>query len=254
MSNVQYEPDGVGPRRLGAVVVGGVGEGLGFALSARFAAAGHPVVMLARSPDRLAAFAGRIADRGGIAQGRQADVRDEVQITQIFQDAAGEHGTIDAAIFNAGANHRKPMLEITGDTFEKVWRLACFGAFIFGREAVRHMLPRGRGTVLFTGATASMRGGPQFAAFAAAKFGTRAIAQSMAREFGPQGIHVASVIIDGGIDMPAIHRRYAAAGKTVVPDGLLSPDAIAETYYQIHRQHRSAWTMETEVRPYCETF
>jgi NAD(P)-dependent dehydrogenase (short-subunit alcohol dehydrogenase family) len=108
--------------------------------------------------------------------------------------------------------------------------------------------------VIFTGATASLRGGPQFAAFAAAKFGTRAIAQSMAREFGPHGIHVASVVIDGGIDMPEIHRRYAAAGKTAPEDGLLSPDAIAETYFQIHRQQRSAWINETELRPYSEPF
>ena len=116
------------------------------------------------------------------------------------------------------------------------------------------MVPQGRGTILFTGATASMRGGAQFAAFAAAKFGARAVAQSMARELGPKGIHVASVIIDGGIDMPAIHRRYEAMGKTAPPDGLLNAAAIAETYYQIHAQQRGAWTMETEVRPYCETF
>jgi NAD(P)-dependent dehydrogenase (short-subunit alcohol dehydrogenase family) len=146
------------------------------------------------------------------------------------------------------------VLEITGDVFEKVWRLACFGAFVFGREAARHMVPHSAGTILFTGATASLRGGAQFAAFAAAKFGARAIAQSMARELGPKGIQVASVMIDGGIDMPAIRRRYEAAGKTVAPDLLLNPAAIAETYYQIHKQHRSAWTMETEVRPYCEPF
>ena len=172
----------------------------------------------------------------------------------VFENVMARHGTLAVAIFNGGANHRKPILEITGDVFEKVWRLACYGAFVFGREAARHMVPQGRGTILFTGATASMRGGAQFAAFAAAKFGTRAIAQSMARELGPKGIHVASVIIDGGIDMPAIHRRYEAMGKTAPPDGLLRPAAIAETYYQIHAQQRSAWTMETEVRPYCETF
>jgi NAD(P)-dependent dehydrogenase (short-subunit alcohol dehydrogenase family) len=116
------------------------------------------------------------------------------------------------------------------------------------------MVPHGAGTILFTGATASLRGGAHFAAFAAAKFGVRAIVQSMARELGPKGIHVASVIIDGGIDMPAIHRRYESVGKTAPPDGLVNPAAIAETYFQIHRQHRSAWTMETEVRPYCEPF
>jgi len=240
--------------RPGAVVVGGVGEGLGFALAARFAAAHHPVVMLARSPERLNLFVRKIEDAGGTAQGRQIDLRDEAQVIAIFTDVAASYGRIDAAIYNAGAQHRKPLLDITGSTFEKVWRLGCFGAFVFGREAVRHMLPHNQGTVIFTGATASVRGGPQFAAFAAAKFGSRAVAQSMAREFGPQGIHVASVIIDGGIDMPEIRRRYAAAGKTITEDSLLAPGAIAETYYHIHQQHRSAWTLETELRPYGEKF
>lgn len=238
----------------GAVVIGGVGEGLGLALSHRFARAGHSVVMLARTLEKLDRFAEQIRADGGEAEGVTADIRDEKQMITVFESVMARHGTLAAAIFNGGANHRKPILEITGDVFEKVWRLACYGAFVFGREATRHMVPQGRGTILFTGATASMRGGAQFAAFAAAKFGTRAIAQSMARELGPKGIHVASVIIDGGIDMPAIHRRYEAMGKTAPPDGLLSPAAIAETYYQIHAQQRSAWTMETEVRPYCETF
>jgi NAD(P)-dependent dehydrogenase (short-subunit alcohol dehydrogenase family) len=239
---------------LGAVVIGGVGEGLGFALAARFARAGHPVVMLARTQDKLDGFADTIRREGGTASGLATDVRDENKIKAVFEHVVEHHGLLAAAIFNAGANHRGPVLEITGDMFEKVWRLACFGAFVFGREAARHMVPRGIGTILFTGATASLRGGAQFAAFAAAKFGTRAIAQSMARELGPKGIHVASVMIDGGIDMPAIHRRYQAAGKTPPPDGLLSPAAIAEAYFQIHQQHRSAWTMETEIRPYCEPF
>jgi NAD(P)-dependent dehydrogenase (short-subunit alcohol dehydrogenase family) len=247
MTHIPYETKG-------AVVIGGVGEGLGLALSHRFARAGHFVVMLARTQEKLDRFAEQIRADGGKAEGLIADIRDEKQMIAVFENVVARHGTLTAAIFNGGANHRKPILEITGDVFEKVWRLACFGAFVFGREAARHMIPHGHGTILFTGATASIRGGAQFAAFAAAKFGARAIAQSMARELGPKGIHVASVIIDGGIDMPAIHRRYAAMGKTAPPDGLLNAAAIAETYYQIHAQQRSAWTMETEVRPYCETF
>ena len=242
------------PATKGAVVVGGVGEGLGFAISSRFAAAGHPVVMFARSAENLEPLSRKIQDQGGTAVGRPIDLRDEEQVVAALQETQNTFGRIDAAIYNAGAQHRKPMLEISGGTLEKVWRLGCFGAFVFGREAVRHMLPAGRGTVLFTGATASMRGGAEFAAFAAAKFGVRAIAQSMAREFGPRGIHVASIAIDGGIDMPAIHRRYAAAGKSIDREGLLSPAAIAETYYQIHMQHRSAWTNETELRPFGEKF
>ena len=129
----------------GAVVVGGVGEGLGFAVAARFAAAHHPVVMLARSPERLNLFVRKIEDAGGNAQGRQTDLRDEEQVIAIFTDVAASYGRIDAAIYNAGAQHRKPLLDITGSTFEKVWRLGCFGAFVFGREAVRHMLPHNQG-------------------------------------------------------------------------------------------------------------
>lgn len=238
----------------GAAIIGGVGEGLGFALSTRLARAGYPVIMLARTQEKLDEFADKIREDGGTATGLATDVRDEKQVVAAFEQAVQRHGTLAVAVFNAGANHRKPLLEITGDMFEKVWRLACFGAFVFGREAARHMVPRGEGTILFTGATASVRGGAQFAAFAAAKFGVRAIAQSMARELGPRGIHVASVIIDGGIDMPAMHRRYEAAGKVAEPGGLLSPDAVAEAYFQIHSQHRSAWTMEADLRPYCETF
>jgi NAD(P)-dependent dehydrogenase (short-subunit alcohol dehydrogenase family) len=238
----------------GAAIIGGVGEGLGFALSTRFARAGYPVVMLARTQEKLDRFADKIRGEGGVATGLFTDVRDEKQVVAAFEQATRLHGPIVVAIFNAGANHRQPLLEITGDMFEKVWRLACFGGFVFGREAARHMVPRGAGTILFTGATASLRGGAQFAAFAAAKSGVRAIAQSMARELGPKGIHVASVIIDGGIDMPAIHRRYEAAGRTAQPDRLLNPDAIAEAYFQIHSQHRSAWTLEADLRPYSETF
>jgi NAD(P)-dependent dehydrogenase (short-subunit alcohol dehydrogenase family) len=241
-------------KAIGAVIVGGVGEGLGFGVSARFVAAGHPVAMLARSIEKLEQFARKIGEAGGMAVGRATVLREEEQVVGAFEAAHASFGRIDAAIYNAGAQHRKPMLEITGSTFEKVWRLGCFGAFVFGREAARHMVPQGHGTVLFTGATASMRGGQQFAAFAAAKFGVRAIAQSMAREFGPDGIHVASVVIDGGIDMPAVHKRYVAAGQAITEDSLLSPAAIAETYYQIHVQHRSAWTNETELRPFKEKF
>ena len=238
----------------GAVVIGGVGEGLGLALSHRFARAGHPVVMLARTQEKLDRFAEQIRASGGAAEGLTVDIRDENEVITVYENVMAVHGNLSAAIFNGGANYRKPILETNSDVFEKVWRLACYGAFVFGREAARHMVPHGRGTILFTGATASMRGSAQFAAFAAAKFGARGNAQSMARELGPRGIYVASIIIDGGIDMPAIHRRYEAMGKTAPTDGLLSPAAIAETYYQIHLQQRTAWTMETEVRPYCETF
>ncbi len=241
-------------------VIGGVGEGLGLALSQRFARAGHSVVMLARTQEKLDRFAEQIRADGGKGEGMTADIRDEQQMIAVFENVLARHGTLTAAIFNGGANHRKPILGNIRRRLRRksgalglLWRGSCYS----DERRPRHMVPQGHGTILFTGATASIarRRAPVLAAFAAAKFGARAVAaKSMARELGPKGIHVASIIIDGGIDMPAIHRRYEAMGKTAPPDGLLSAAAIAETYYQIHAQQRSAWTMETEVRPYCETF
>ena len=238
----------------GSAVVAGVGEGLGSAVARRFAAAGYNAVMWARSEDKVKGYAEQIRAKGGQATGMKVDVRVEQDVTDAFVRIEREHGPVEVAVFNAGAQHRKPLLEISADQFEKVWRLGCLGGFVFGREAIRHMLPRKCGTVLYTGATSALRGGANFAAFAATKFGLRAVAQSMAREFGPQGIHVATVIVDGAIDMPAIHQRFGDRIKDLPPDGLLNPDAIAETYFQLHQQQRSAWSLEVDVRPYCEKF
>ena len=238
----------------GSAVVAGVGEGLGSAVARRFAAAGYNAVMWARSEDKVKGYAEQIRAKGGQATGMKVDVRVEQDVTDAFVRIEREHGPVEVAVFNAGAQHRKPLLEISADQFEKVWRLGCLGGFVFGREAIRHMLPRKRGTVLYTGATSALRGGANFAAFAATKFGLRAVAQSMAREFGPQGIHVATVIVDGAIDMPAIHQRFGDRIKDLPPDGLLNPDAIAQTYFQLHQQQRSAWSLEIDVRPYCEKF
>lgn len=239
---------------LGVAVVAGVGEGLGSAVARRFAAAGYKAIMWARNEQKVNGFAQDIRAKGGDALGMKVDVRVEQEIAEAFAHLEREHGPVEVAVFNAGAQHRKPLLEITADQFEKVWRLGCLGGFVFGREAIRHMLPRKRGTLLFTGATSALRGGANFAAFAATKFGLRAVAQSMAREFGPQGIHVATVIVDGAIDMPAIHQRFGERIKDLPPDGLLKPEAIAETYFQLHEQQRSAWSLEVDVRPYCEKF
>lgn len=238
----------------GVAVVAGVGEGVGGAIARRFASAGHHVVMFARNGEKLQAYADQIREKGGRATGMAVDLRSEQEVVQALARIEQDLGPVEVAVYNAGAQHRKPLLEITGDQFEKVWRLGCFGAFVFGREAVRHMVPRGKGTVLFTGATSALRGGANFAAFAAAKFGVRAVAQSMAREFGPKGIHVASVVIDGAVDMPAIHRLMPDLVATLPPDGMLNTDAIAEAYYALHTQHRSAWTLELDVRPYSEKF
>jgi NAD(P)-dependent dehydrogenase (short-subunit alcohol dehydrogenase family) len=238
----------------GVAVVAGVGEGLGSAVARRFAAGGYNAVMWARNEDKVKGYAERIRAKGGEAAGMKVDVRAEPEVAEAFARIERDIGPVEVAVFNAGAQHRKPLLEITAEQFEKVWRLGCLGGFVFGREAIRHMSPRKRGTLLYTGATSALRGGANFAAFAATKFGLRAVAQSMAREFGPQGIHVATVIVDGAIDMPAIRERFADRIKDLPPDGLLSTEAIAETYFQLHQQQRSAWSLEVDVRPYCEKF
>ena len=185
--------------------------------------------------------------------GEKADLRKEDEVVALF-DRVEAKGPIDVAIFNAGANYRGSILDTPADMFESVWRLACYAGFLFGREAARRMAPRGSGTILFTGATASMRGAAQFAAFAAAKGGLRQVAQSMARELGPKGIHVAHVVVDGMIDNRRTRERVGERLKDLPADGLLATDAIAELFWQLHAQPRSAWTFEADLRPWAEKF
>jgi NAD(P)-dependent dehydrogenase (short-subunit alcohol dehydrogenase family) len=195
-----------------------------------------------------------IAASGSRAFAKVCDLRDEEAVGELFDDVAAECGVPDLVVYNAGAQYRESILKTRGDMFEKVWRLSCFGGFLVGREAARRMLSRGSGTVIFTGATASTRGGANFAAFASAKFALRALAQSMARELGPQGIHVAHVVIDGAIDMPRIHKLFPDLAERTPEDGLLKPDDIASSYVAIHKQPRSAWTFELDLRPWAEKF
>jgi len=216
-------------------LIGGAGEGLGAALGRRFAAGGMEVVLSSRT------------------QGEKADLREEAQVIDLFERVE-RRGPIEAAVFNAGANFRASILDTPAQMFEKVWRLGCYAGFLFGREAARRMMARGKGTILFTGATASMRGAAQFAAFAAAKGGLRQIAQSMARELGPKNIHVAHVVIDGMIDNPRTRSRMADRVKDLPADGMLATDAIAEVFWQLHMQPRSAWTFEADLRPWAEKF
>ena len=216
-------------------LIGGAGEGLGAALGRRFAKGGLDVVLCSRT------------------QGEKADLREEAQVIELF-DHVEKRGPVEVAVFNAGANFRSSILDTPADMFEKVWRLGCYAGFLFGREAARRMMPRGKGTILFTGATASMRGSAQFAAFAAAKGGLRQVAQSMARELGPKNIHVAHVVIDGVIDNRRSRERMAERVKSLPDDGLLATDAIAELFWQIHVQPRSAWTFEADLRPWAERF
>ena len=235
-------------------VVAGAGEGLGFALGRRFAQAGYHVALAARSADRLARLAGEIVRAGHKAFAAPADLREEQEVIALFDALESGHGPVEVAVFNAGANFRAPIRETPADMFEKIWRLGCYAGFLFGREAARRMAPRGKGTILFTGATASIRGGSHFAAFAAAKNGLRAVAQSMARELGPKGIHVAHVVIDGMIDSAATRARFPERVKDLGADAMLDTGAIAELYYQIHAQPRSAWTFEADLRPSGEKF
>jgi NAD(P)-dependent dehydrogenase (short-subunit alcohol dehydrogenase family) len=235
-------------------LVAGVGEGLGGAIARRFALGGHPTVLVARNADRLARIAAGIEAAGGRGIAYVADLREESAVAKLFDDVEAEIGPIDVAVFNTGANYRASILDTPADMFEKVWRLGCYAGFLVGREAARHMVPRGQGSIIFTGATASLRGAAQFAAFAAAKGGVRQVAQAMARELGPQGIHVASVIIDGMIDSPRVRERFPERAAQLPPDGMLKPDDIAETYWQLHQQPRDAWTFEVDLRPWAEQF
>lgn len=235
-----------------AVIVG-VGPGLGWALAKRFAGAGMRTVVAARNLDKLA----RLVDSGDAAPAwsgrihpRTCDVTKASDVASLFDGAAKELGAPAVAVFNAGAFVRSGILDTSAEEFERCWRIGCLGGFLVGQAAARIMVERGTGTILYTGATASLRGGAGFANLAVPKFGLRALAQSMAREFGPRGVHVAHVIIDGQIES----ERYRELVDKRGPDALLPPDAIAETYYQLHRQPRGAWTHELDLRPWVEKF
>lgn len=229
-----------------SALIVGVGPGLGAALARRFARGGLAVGLAARQADRLAGLAGEIGGRAFAC-----DVTDEAAVERLFAGFGEAYGTPAAVVYNAGGFLMKPVTETDAAEFERCWRVGCLGGFLVGRAAAKAMLPEGRGTILFTGATASLRGGARFAAFAAGKFGLRAVAQSLARELGPQGIHVAHVVIDGQI---ADATRPGRAPGTRGEDAMLDPDAIAEAYWQLHVQPHSAWTHELDVRPWVERF
>lgn len=234
-----------------ALIVG-AGDGLGGAIARRFAREGHPVAVVRRSADKLAPLCAAIAAAGGAAAPYGVDARKEDDVVALFDAVERDYGPLEVVVHNIGANVWFPIAETTVRVFSKVWEMACLSGFLVGREAARRMTPRGHGTILFTGATASLRGRAQFAAFASAKHGLRALAQSMARELGPQGIHVGHVVIDGPIDMPWIRSSFPDLVASRPADGLLAPDDIAEAYLTLHRQARSAWTFELDLRPWVE--
>ena len=237
-----------------AVVIGvGASEGLGAAVCRMAASEGLHVFVGGRTEAKVAAVADEIRAAGGEAAALVADTTDEASVAA-FVDAAETQGPIDLAVFNAGNNMPGSVIEMEADYFETCWRIGCFGGFLFCREALRRMVPRGAGTLLLTGASASMRGKPNFAAFTAAKAGLRALGQSLAREFGPQGIHVAHVVVDGGIGGERLKTRAPQFVERVGEDGLIGLEGLADSYRFLYRQPRSAWTQELDLRTHKEEY
>ncbi len=241
-----------------AIVVGvGAEQGLGAAVCRRAAREGHHVFVAGRTASKIDQVVATIRAAGGSAESVVTDTTVEADVVALFDHAMTSRAGFDApdlVVYNAGNNRMLDFRELSAESFEDYWRIGCFGGFLVGREAARRLVPLGRGTVIFTGASGSLRGKPGFAHFAAAKAGLRMISQSMAREYGPLGIHVAHVVIDGGIDGERLRTRAPDMVKARGEDGLLAVDAIAETYWHLHRQPRSAWAQEIDLRPFKETF
>ncbi|WP_373085398.1 SDR family oxidoreductase [Sneathiella sp.] len=232
----------------------GAGDATGGAIAKRFAKEGFEtcVVRRARNVDDLQQLAAEIEKDGGSAHALPADARDEEQMIELFAKIEKDIAPIGVAVFNIGGNVNFPITEMTSRVYRKVWEMSCFAGFLMGREAAKVMIPREKGTILFTGATASIRGGPGFSAFAGAKHGLRALARSMANELGPKGIHVAHTIIDGAIDTQFIAEKFPERYALREKDGILQPADIAENYWHLHCQPRSAWTFEMDLRPWME--
>src|ERR1700733_9499182 len=243
-------------RRQATVAVIGAGDYIGGAIAKRFAAKGFTVFAGRRNGEKLAPLLQDIEAAGGRALGRSLDARQEADITAFLQEA-DQDAPLEVCIFNIGANVNFPLLDTTERVFRKVWEMACYSGFLAGREAARLMLPRGRGNIFFTGATAGLRGGGGYAAFASAKFGLRAVAQSAARELGPKNIHVAHLIIDAGVDTEWVRelikkQEGAEALENLDPGRLMRPASVAEAYWQIYLEPPDAWSFEREIRPFGE--
>ena len=237
-----------------AILVIGAGDATGGAIARRFAREGYIACVTRRTADKLQPLVAQIRADGGEAHAFGSDARKEDAMVSLVETIERDIAPIEVAVFNIGANVRFPITETTARVYQKVWEMACFSGFLMGREAARVMLPRGHGTIIFTGATASVRGREGFAAFAGAKHALRALAQSMARELWPKNIHVAHTVIDGSIDTEWISTNFPESYAKKDRQGILSPDSIADAYWQIHRQPRDAWSHETELRPWMETW
>lgn len=234
-----------------ALVVG-AGDSTGGAIARRFAAEGFSACVTRRQADKLEPLLESIRNGGGEAFGFGSDARKEDEVIALVEKIESEIGPIEVLVFNIGANVPCSILEETARKYYKIWEMACFSGFLNAREVAKRMVNRGRGTILFTGATAGMRGSANFAAFAGAKFALRALAQSMARELGPKNIHVAHVVVDGAIDTDFIRTNFPERYALKEQDGILDPDHIAENYWVLHSQPRDAWTHELDLRPYME--
>ena len=243
------------PRNASAAVIG-AGDFIGTAIAKKFAAEGFTVFAGRRHGDKLAPLVAEVAAAGGHIVGRSLDARREDEVAAFLQDA-DTRAPLEVCIFNIGANVNFPLIETTERVFRKVWEMACYAGFLAGREAARLMVPRGRGNIFFTGATASLRGGAGYAAFASGKFGLRAVAQSAARELGPKNIHVAHLVIDAGVDTAWVRGRIKeregeAALANLDPGRLMRPASVAEAYWQLYQEPRDAWSFEREIRPFAE--
>jgi len=241
--------------RAPVALVVGAGDYIGAAIAKRFAAGGFTLAVGRRKADKLASLVAEIEGKGGRAHAFALDARSEENVQEVFASVERSLGALEVVVFNVGANVSFPITETTSRVFRKVWEMACLGGFLTGREAARVMRPRRRGSIFFTGATASMRGGKGYAAFASAKFGLRALAQSMARELGPENIHVAHLVIDAGVDTAFVRERIQATGRdpaSLPSDSLMNPASIGEAYWMLHQQPRDAWTFELDLRPHRE--
>jgi len=242
----------------GVAMLVGAGDAIGAAVARRFAEGGYTICICRREAIKSQGLVDELKAAGHQIHAFSVDARSEAEVQDLFARVEKEIGPIEVCLFNAGSNVNKPLIETTEKLFFKAWELACYAGFLVGREAARYMVPRGRGTILFTGATASVRGGKGFAAFAAAKFGLRAVAQAMARELGPKNIHVIHLIIDAGVDSEAIHQRLKAAkgieAKDIPADSLAKTTSIANAYWFAHQQSRDGWTHELDLRPSVETW
>jgi NAD(P)-dependent dehydrogenase (short-subunit alcohol dehydrogenase family) len=240
------------PSQPKVALVIGAGDSTGGAIAKRFAKEGFIACVTRRSADKLQPLVDSIRAEGGQAFGYASDARKEEDVAALFEQIEAEHGPIEVLVFNIGANVPCSILDETARKYFKIWEMACLSGFLNAQQAARRMVARGRGTILFTGATAALRGASHFAAFAGAKHALRALAQSMARELGPQNIHVAHVVVDGAIDTDFIRTSFPERYALKDQDGILNPEHIAENYWYLHNQPRDAWTFELDLRPYME--